>query len=891
MNSLTRREFVKNSAILASGVSLLSTSDALAAHPAAQVVDDFRRPDSHYHGYHWESLNPGYWKIENHALRRRLTNVGDGARRMGFPYHYESHGRDGQMIGGWQEGYGLDNEIAYDPSLPYGMLWRTDWPLTGNYQLQVTFTIKERMQPPHPNHDWQMYQPGYAVMGVCFGGNTPYESWENRDPERGAWFAGWRDTGHFGMYQHYDDVDEATVQEVATPTLKRGDQVTMEVVVGGNEADQATVAATMRYGKQVMRLELPTVDRARFTEGYFGVVGRGLLDFEVNEVSLTPAENQPQPTEPTELLVAYPLGDTLREEGEAYTCRFVAIFSSDGQEATVRISESERPTEGWDEVPVAGGGDIVTNDFRCNTAVIDVTLPKSPADATLYYTVWKDGSNVTTDPREGYLGQKTYVGRLPQLTAPYRLCGLSCHAISGPAALERADLYEREWIHGQPTAEAFRYVEDYDFQVMVWEDDVWYLELVLYPPSTDDAYKIITTTIANPTSRWQMMRHWNVINPGDHDYGMDDVKGPEQLMIRRYPDLGQDPEYMRRNFQIVQHLISGDEDPTALDNPQHWRAWKMPHRDFTLLILDSRLWRSSQDTNVWDDEGWGHKRNLYDRTDPTRTLLGEEQFAWLQEMVRTDTSPLICLTGINGLHTVWQGVNEDPETGQVFDQRDRVVADYAGWVKAGADRVLELISSREGIVTVYGDVHNGCLMKNPELGVYECSFGPIGRYGGRSVKEDFGPTMTDYDGRPVEVTALYHKEYQSPTLEPITGPKYWNFLEMHFDPRPADPELSMKIRNLIDPRDVAVRGGGHVEATASHTGRKHRSHLPALTTLPNADVRFITREGHPVRGIRSQPDGTVPVTGLVEVPPETPLLMVAANEETQEIQEVITNDV
>lgn len=62
---------------------------------AAQVVDNFQRPDSLSAGHPWESLNPGYWKLERQALRRRLTNVGDGARRMGFPYHYESHGQDG----------------------------------------------------------------------------------------------------------------------------------------------------------------------------------------------------------------------------------------------------------------------------------------------------------------------------------------------------------------------------------------------------------------------------------------------------------------------------------------------------------------------------------------------------------------------------------------------------------------------------------------------------------------------------------------------------------------------------------------------------------------------------------------------------------------------------
>ena len=102
---------------------------------------------------------------------------------------------------------------------------------------------------------------------------------------------------------------------------------------------------------------------------------------------------------------------------------------------------------------------------------------------------------------------------------------------------------------------------------MCWEDDVWYMELMLYPPSTDDAYKVVTdVTFVVQRARWQMMRHWNVINPGDHDYGMDDVKGPEQIVIRLAKmGSGQDRDYMRRNFQIVQHLITGDEEVDPLE--------------------------------------------------------------------------------------------------------------------------------------------------------------------------------------------------------------------------------------------------------------------------------------------------------------------------------------
>ena len=532
----------------------------------------------------------------------------------------------------------------------------------------------------------------------------------------------------------------------------------------------------------------------------------------------------------------------------------------------------------------------MTNAFRRSTAVLEVTLPRDPAETELYYTVWKDGVDVTEDARignaasgsgTGFVGDVPssgrYVGRLPQLQAPYRLCGLSCHAVhSGGAKLPDAGRGGANFFRDQPTLGAYRDLEAYDFQIMLWEDDVWYLELMLYPPSTDDAYKVIANTIAGPTSRWQMMRHWNVINPGDHDYGMDDVKGPGTNSSSDQQDgLGQDRDYMRRNFQIVQHLISGDESVSPTANPKKWTRWKMPNRDFSLLVLDSRLWRSSQDTKIWDDEGWGHLNSLYDRADPTRSLLGEEQFAWLQEMIRTDSSKMMCLTGLNGLHTVWTGRNFGQPPYPQFEQRDRVAADYAGWVKAGVDRVLELLGSREGVVSVYGDVHNGCVMKNLDHNVYECSFGPIGRSGGRRVIEGFGPRMRDYDGRPLEVIALYHKTHGSPRLEKREGPYYWNFLEMSFDTDPSDSQFQFRIRNMVDGPGETPRGGGSVSAQATGTGRPRRCQLPQVSTLPLADIQLCRLDGRPLRGGRSDAAGNIEIPGLVDVDAGTSILLIA----------------
>lgn len=305
----------------------------------------------------------------------------------------------------------------------------------------------------------------------------------------------------------------------------------------------------------------------------------------------------------------------------------------------------------------------------------------------------------------------------------------------------------------------------------------------------------------------------------------------------------------------------------------------MPRRDFTLVVLDSRLWRSSQDVDIWDDQGWGKFKSLYGRTDPTRSLLGEEQFGWFQELLATDSSPLIGVTGINGLHTVWAGTryrqSQSTNHPRHFHERDRVTADYAGWVKAGADRVLELLGSRSGVVSVYGDVHNGCIMKNVEHRVIECSFGPIGRSGGRALVPGFGPVMKDVDDRALEVTALYHKSYVDPEQNPHPSgdPFYWNFLEMSFDPDASAPAIGLRIRNLVDAPSDVPRGGGMLVASDQDTGRLHTCRLPNIATLPNADVFLTETNGKPIRGTRSDAQGKVHLGGLPDIVPGTRIVI------------------
>ncbi len=884
---MNRRDLLQRTALLATGAGFLPAIGEATTH--TQVFDG---PDSLVLGPEWESLNPGYWQMKDGALRRRLRNVGDRARSTGFPFH---GGRKGEPF-----------STQWDPSLPMGVVYRRDQRLKGDYILVVKFIYRADRPEPGRGDDptWRMYQDGHGFFGVALGAKSIFESFQGIQH---AILVGWSDDEHLRVIVPEGAVKRRSIplepglaaleqREVPARRPLPGDEVKLEVRVTLDRGSLSLLTARMSWkGGQSPDLVayLPSVE----TEGFYGIAGRGLIDFEVREITVDGTDvhvmDAPQP----ECVICYPLGDSLRLEDGKWKAKFVGLFHSAGTTMEIRVAREENPPGGWVLVPPGGKGAIVNNDWRRHTAVAEVELPTNPAETDLFFTVWKDGVNVTGDPRigtgacgpgTGLVGdvpaKGSYVGRLPRLTAPYKLCGLSCHALSKGLQRHVDGKWEMagandEWkLRDQPTEGAYREFENYGFQILVWEDDVWYMELEFFPPSTDDAWKVIRHSIAGPTSRWQMMRHWNVINPGDHDYGMDDIKGPEQLAVRRRGDLGQDPAYLRRNFQIVHHLVTGAEEIDPLENPKKWRAWKMPSRDFTLLVLDARLWRTSQDTNLWTREGWGAAKDALDRTDPTRTLLGEEQFAWLENQIRFNASPLICLTGLNGLHTIWNGAKAAPE----WDQRDRVTADYAGWVKAGADRVLELLGRRSGVITVYGDVHNGSILRNLQHGLIECSFGPIGRSGGREVIEGFGPKMKDHDGREVEITALYHQKYANPALEPHAEnqPYYWNFLEMEFDPRPADPRIALRLRNLVDPPGEAPRGGGALDVFASATGRPITCRFPELKLLPHADVRISDHEGDPVRAVRSLADGTVPLPGLTGVAPGAFLLVTAFDGKT-----------
>lgn len=78
-DSVSRRAFMATSAVTSAAATLpIAISETGAAQSAAERgVYRFAGPNADFHGHQWQTLNPGYWKIEEGALRRRLQNYGD----------------------------------------------------------------------------------------------------------------------------------------------------------------------------------------------------------------------------------------------------------------------------------------------------------------------------------------------------------------------------------------------------------------------------------------------------------------------------------------------------------------------------------------------------------------------------------------------------------------------------------------------------------------------------------------------------------------------------------------------------------------------------------------------------------------------------------------------
>ena len=107
----------------------------------------------------------------------------------------------------------------------------------------------------------------------------------------------------------------------------------------------------------------------------------------MKRVDIAPGENNTLQVGHADCCACYPLGDSLKQVDDQCQVKFVDVFASDGETAEIRVVDNEEPYGGWEGVAVVGSAPIIDKDFWRNTVIIPVTLPQSPADTTLHYTI------------------------------------------------------------------------------------------------------------------------------------------------------------------------------------------------------------------------------------------------------------------------------------------------------------------------------------------------------------------------------------------------------------------------------------------------------------------------------------------------------------------------
>jgi len=271
-----RREFIRTAggAIATSAVLGALDSGARAAAGGAHTIR-FAGPDSLFHGFGWETLNPGYWQIKGAALRRRFHNYGERARSTGFPFHYETHRRNGGRM-----------SAEYDPSLPPGVIHRREWKLNGAWSISARFTHRGRAEVRREGDrdGWRMFQSGGGFMGFSVGAKSLFEGF---DKIRNGLLIGWTDDGHFGFQAHR----KSPAKRLVTPVFEEGD--VLEITVSAHPVNGQTRLSARLRGPGGRDYAVDQVVALRKAEGYFGIAAEGLLDFELNELRVDPGENRP----------------------------------------------------------------------------------------------------------------------------------------------------------------------------------------------------------------------------------------------------------------------------------------------------------------------------------------------------------------------------------------------------------------------------------------------------------------------------------------------------------------------------------------------------------------------------------------------------------------------
>jgi hypothetical protein len=294
-------------------------------------------------------------------------------------------------------------------------------------------------------------------------------------------------------------------REVAVRSFRPGEEFWIEVRVTLDRGNLSLLSARARWdGGQSADLVAYVPTEA--TEGFCGIAAGGRLGFEAKEFRAEGIDIESVAGGEPECVAVYASADTLRRDADGkWRVRFLGAFRRSGGRMEIRVADAEKPEGGWGAVAVAGGGEVVPEDGAGDLAlaVADVALPGNPADQAWFYTVWRDGRDVTGDARTEPNGA---AGRLPRLAAPYRV------AWFGPEELR--GLPDMPWPRREPApSDAPDPLREAGCQLVVRELDPWRHPEPFRPVGAADAWARWRQTWGSVRSRRQLLEHWVTVRP------------------------------------------------------------------------------------------------------------------------------------------------------------------------------------------------------------------------------------------------------------------------------------------------------------------------------------------------------------------------------------------
>ena len=195
-----------------------------------------------------------------------------------------------------------------------------------------------------------------------------------------------------------------------------------------------------------------------------------------------------------------------------------------------------------------------------------------------------------------------------------------------------------------------------------------------------DSGELIQMQIAYTKQKQRLPRWLKSLNPlaiwDDHDYGLDDGGGDYILK--------KDSQKLFLDFWRVK-----EEDPRRKQEGIYFSESKnLKDKKILILGLDTRYFRSPL---------VGEKRNYIATTDTSTTILGEEQWEWLESKFQKETDLIILVSSIQILAT-----NHGFEKWSNFPHEK--------------ERLLSLIKeSKKPVILVSGDRHKGAIYKQDNL--------------------------------------------------------------------------------------------------------------------------------------------------------------------------------